>query len=69
MTKLKELHSKIDTLSPKEINDLDILIALLKSSRSKDVRLQQKWAGGLKEFRDTYTSVELQKQSLEWRKD
>ena len=25
------------------------------------------WSGGLKELRDQYTSVELQKKALEWR--
>jgi hypothetical protein len=29
-------------------------------------RLRQDWAGGLREFRDRYTSLELQKKALEW---
>ena len=29
-------------------------------------KLRQDWAGGLREFRDEYTSLELQKKALEW---
>ena len=29
-------------------------------------KLRQDWAGGLREFRDKYTSLELQKKALEW---
>lgn len=31
--------------------------------------LRMDWAGGLKEFRGQYTSLELQKKALEWRGD
>ncbi len=31
--------------------------------------LPMDWAGGLKEFRGQYTSLELQKKALEWRGD
>ena len=30
-------------------------------------KLRMDWAGGLKEYRDKYTSLELQKKSLDWR--
>jgi len=29
-------------------------------------RLKLDWAGGLREYRDKYTSLELQKKALEW---
>jgi hypothetical protein len=32
-------------------------------------RLRLTWAGGLREYRDQYTSLELQKKALEWRGD
>ena len=32
-------------------------------------RLRQDWAGGMKEYRDQYTALELQKKTLEWRGD
>lgn len=32
-------------------------------------KLRQDWAGALSDYRDQYTSLELQKKSLEWRDD
>jgi hypothetical protein len=37
-----------------------------KRAKPKRRRLRLDWAGGLKEFRDQYTSLELQKDSLDW---
>lgn len=34
--------------------------------RRKQKKLRMTWAGGLREFRDQYTSLELQKKALEW---
>jgi len=39
---------------------------LKKKVHSKRKRLQMTWAGALKEFRDKFTSLELQKKALEW---
>jgi hypothetical protein len=36
---------------------------------AKQKRLRLSWAGGLREYRDRYTSLELQKKALEWRGD
>lgn len=35
------------------------------SNRKKKPKLD--WFGGLKEYRDQYTAVELQKETLDWR--
>jgi nucleoid DNA-binding protein len=32
-------------------------------------KLRQDWAGALRNYRDQYTSLELQKKALEWRGD
>ncbi len=40
-----------------------------KQGRKKGRKLRQDWAGALKEYRDRYTSLELQKKALEWRGD
>jgi hypothetical protein len=45
-----------------------------KSSESgvagkKSKFLRQDWAGALKDLREQYTSLELQKKALEWRDD
>ena len=34
------------------------------SKRKKKLKLD--WAGGLKEFRDQYTALELQKEAVDW---
>ncbi len=47
---------------------LDFAQALLtKKSKKKSRKLKLDWMGGLKEFRNQYTSLELQKQALQWR--
>lgn len=68
MTKLKELKSKLERLSPGEINDLDLFVeALLKKYKSG--QFKQNWAGGLKAFKKQFSSIELQKKALEWRRE
>jgi len=37
-----------------------------KQGRKKQKRLRLNWAGALREFRDQYTSLDLQKKALEW---
>jgi galactose-1-phosphate uridylyltransferase len=34
--------------------------------RQKQKKLRMTWAGALREFRDQFTSLELQKKALEW---
>ncbi len=36
---------------------------------ARQKHLRQDWAGGLREFRDQYTSVELQAKAIEWREN
>lgn len=40
-----------------------------KKVERKGRKLRLSWVGGLEEFRDQYTSLELQKKALEWRGD
>ncbi len=42
---------------------------LEKRTQKAGRRLRQDWAGVLSEYRDQYTSLELQKKSLDWRDD
>ena len=39
------------------------------SSRSVNAwrKLRQDWAGGLRDYRDQYTALELQRKALDWR--
>ena len=47
----------------------DFAASLLKRERAKTAGpLRQDWAGGLRGHRKTYTSVALQKKSLDWRR-
>ena len=49
---------------------LDFIEFLAQRRKSKTgYRLRQDWAGAMKEYRDQYTALELQKKTLEWRGD
>jgi len=60
--KLKQLPPN---LYEEVIDFIDFLISKKVSKRKKKPKLD--WIGGLKEYRDKYTSIELQKKALEWR--
>ena len=70
MNNFKIIEKKINQLSPNLVNKLDdYLNYLLEQNKTKNDSkiLNQSWAGGLKDFKKKYTSIELQKLSLEWR--
>ena len=60
---------KFDQLPPdlqeKVIKYIDSLLAQKELRRKKQLKLD--WVGGLKEYRDKYTALELQKEALAWR--
>ncbi|MFQ5638099.1 MAG: DUF2281 domain-containing protein [bacterium] len=58
---IKELPSDLR----KEVYDFADYLLTTKVKR-KQKKLRMSWAGGLREFRDQYTSLELQKKALEW---
>ena len=47
------------------IHFIDSLLIKKVSKRKKKPKLD--WIGGLEEYRDQYTALELQKKTLEWR--
>ena len=63
------IEEKLKQLPPylhEEVIDfVDSLIAKKVSKPKK--RLKLDWIGGLKEYREQYTALELQKKALEWR--
>ena len=63
------IEEKLKQLPPylyeEEIDFIDFLIAKKVSTPKKRPKLD--WIGGLKEYRDQYTALELQKKALEWR--
>jgi hypothetical protein len=68
---MMQIEQKIKMLPPElqhEVEDfIEFLIERRKAKNGK--KLRQDWAGALRDFRDQYTSLELQKKSLEWRGD
>ncbi len=52
----------------REVKDF-IQFLLEKRVRKPGARLRQDWAGALREYRNQYTSLELQRKALEWRGD
>jgi len=52
-------------LQKKVIKYIDSLLAQKVSKRKKKLKLD--WVGGLEEYRDQYTALELQKEAVDWR--
>lgn len=68
MARLEELIKRL----PPELEDevAEFVAALLERRAGKVQRkLRQSWAGALREHRDQYTSLELERKALEWRGD
>jgi hypothetical protein len=62
--RIKELPAELQ----REVADfVDFL--LQKETRRPGRKLRQDWAGALRDYRDEYTSLQLQKRALEWRGD
>ena len=69
---MKRIDDLIDQLPPElqdEVFDFAQFLLLKTKAQPKQKKLRMSWAGGLKEFRDEFTSMELQKKSLEWWSD
>lgn len=56
---------------PGELQQAEVEIIVLeveKSKRKKEKgKLLQDWAGAIRDYKEQYTSLELQKKALEWR--
>jgi len=65
MDSFEKILAKLPPEHQQEVRDFALFLA---EKRAKPTRrkLRLDWAGGLKEFRDQYTSLELQKKSLDW---
>ena len=68
---MKTLEELVRELPPDMQEEVREFAQFLLEKRVKGQKkfLSQTWAGGLKAFRDQYTSLELQKKALEWRGD
>jgi hypothetical protein len=70
-TNSKPLDELVKELPPDSQAEVRELVESLLQKRKKKApgKLRQSWAGALSEFREEYTSLELQKKSLDWRGD
>ncbi len=65
---LEELVKELPPDCKEEVRDF-VEFLLERRGRKRGGKLRQDWAGALKDYRDQYTSLELQKKALEWRGD
>lgn len=65
---MKSLEELIKELPPQLQNEVREYAQYLVDTKVKPKRkyLRMDWAGGLREYRDQFTSLQLQKQALEW---
>jgi hypothetical protein len=68
MPTIEEIIRELPPELQKEVEDFARFL-LEKHKQKYGRKLRQNWAGALREFRDQYTSLELQKKALEWRGD
>ena len=59
--------SEIEKLPPQAQQEVINLVAALvkKQRRNPNHRLKQNWAGAMQAYRDTYTSLSLQKETVD----
>jgi hypothetical protein len=65
---LQELVKELPPDLHAEVRDF-VEFLLKRRGRKRGRKLRQDWAGALRDYRDQYTSLELQKKALEWRGD
>jgi hypothetical protein len=65
---MKSLEELIKELPPQLQNEVREYAQYLVDTKVKPKRkyLRMDWAGGLREYRDQFTSLQLQKKALEW---
>ncbi|MGC8856869.1 MAG: DUF2281 domain-containing protein [Anaerolineae bacterium] len=65
MQTLKDLIEQLPPDLQREVEDFVEFLLDTKVHR-KQKKLRMTWAGALREYRDQFTSLELQKKALEW---
>ena len=69
MESIEELIRELPPELKREVEDF-VYFLVEKREKQRSARgLRQDWAGALREYRENYTSLELQKKALEWRGD
>ena len=65
MQKVKDLIEQLPPDLQQEVQDF-IEFLIEKKTQRKQKKLRLSWAGALQNYKDAYTSVELQKKALDW---
>lgn len=67
---MESILEKIQNLPPDLQDQANDFIEFLIAKKQRKIRKSPKldWIGGLKQFKNQYTALELQKKALEWRK-
>lgn len=65
---LEELIRELPPEAQSQVRDF-VEFLLTKRGHKAAGKLRQDWAGALRQYRDKYTSLELQRLALEWRGD
>ncbi len=65
MQTIEELLEKLPPDLQKEVKDFAEFLVDTRVRR-KQKKLNMQWAGALREYRDQFTSLELQKKALQW---
>jgi hypothetical protein len=70
-TEIKSLDQLIKELPPESQAEVRKFVeSLIEEQQHKSAgHLRQSWAGALEDYRKQFTSLELQKKSLDWRGD
>ena len=68
MKALTKLLKELPPDAQEEVRDFAAFL-LTKQGRKSGRPLRQDWAGALRDYRDRYTSIDLQHKALEWRGD
>jgi mRNA-degrading endonuclease RelE of RelBE toxin-antitoxin system len=68
MEKVEEMVKELPPELQQEVGDF-VQFLIKREKRKVGKKLRQDWAGALRDYRDQYTSLELQRQAQEWRGD
>ena len=67
---MESIATRIQNLPPDLQDQANDFIEFLINKKKRKIRKTPKldWIGGLRQFKNQYTALELQKKALEWRK-
>ncbi|MBM4277138.1 MAG: DUF2281 domain-containing protein [Deltaproteobacteria bacterium] len=68
---MEDIGKMIQELPPELQKEVEDFVVFLKGKKARKhgKKLRQDWAGALRDYRNKYTSLELQQKAFEWRGD